>query len=130
VGLRRPVVVVEVLGLGVDIVVSATDIDGPSKPAPLPYRQAAANLGTDPEHCLAIEDSLHGIRAAVDAGAHCIVIKGLWKGNNPVLVTYWIKPIVDTVGTSPFLVQLLDYSSGDVQLLIIRLNVVDSPCSR
>lgn len=49
----------------------------------------------------------------------------LWKGTNPVLVTYWIKPIIDTVGTSPFLVQLLGYSSGDVQLLIIRLNVVD-----
>jgi len=59
-----------------DTVVSATDIDGPSKPAPLAYQRAAADLGTDPEHCLAVEDTPHGIRAAVDAGAHCIAIEG------------------------------------------------------
>jgi HAD superfamily hydrolase (TIGR01509 family) len=38
------------------------------KPHPEPYLTAAARLGVDPAHCLAIEDSLTGLTSAVAAG--------------------------------------------------------------
>jgi len=59
-----------------DVVLSADDVDGPSKPAPTPYQQAAAELDVDPERCLVVEDSLHGIESAVAAGAYCIALRG------------------------------------------------------
>lgn len=62
-----------------DVVISATDIDGPSKPSPRPYEQAAEHLGIDAEHALVIEDSPHGIEAATSAGMDCIALRG--EGN-------------------------------------------------
>lgn len=44
------------------------------KPNPALYLHAAAQLGVKPEECIAIEDSAHGINAAVDAGMFCIGI--------------------------------------------------------
>jgi HAD superfamily hydrolase (TIGR01509 family) len=52
--------------------VSVDDVDH-GKPAPDGYRLAARLLGVDPASCLALEDSLVGARAAVAAGAHCIL---------------------------------------------------------
>lgn len=43
-----------------------------SKPAPDIYQQAAAQLGFEPKHCLAIEDSRNGVRSAFSAG--CITV--------------------------------------------------------
>lgn len=54
-----------------DAVVTAEDVDR-GKPHPEVYREAASRLGTAPEQCLVVEDSDHGIRAAVDAGAACL----------------------------------------------------------
>ena len=45
-----------------------------SKPAPDPYRRAAALHGKKPANCLAIEDSRWGIQSAKDAGLWCIAI--------------------------------------------------------
>ena len=45
-----------------------------SKPAPDPYRKAAALHGADPSQCLAIEDSRWGIESAKTAGLWCIGI--------------------------------------------------------
>ena len=59
-----------------DVVLSADDVDGPSKPEPTPYLQAAAELGVDPERCLVVEDSIHGIESARAAGAYCIALRG------------------------------------------------------
>lgn len=42
------------------------------KPDPAMYLHAAEQLGVDPEHCIAIEDSAHGIRAAKAANMFCI----------------------------------------------------------
>lgn len=47
------------------------------KPAPDLYLHAAAALGVDPAHCLALEDSLSGAQAAVSAGMTCFVIPDL-----------------------------------------------------
>ena len=51
-----------------DAVVSADELDGPGKPGPDVYLHAAEKLGLDPEDCLAVEDSSHGIEAAHRAG--------------------------------------------------------------
>jgi HAD superfamily hydrolase (TIGR01509 family) len=44
------------------------------KPAPDPYRRAAALLGLDPAHCLAIEDSVTGAASAEAAGCPELVV--------------------------------------------------------
>jgi HAD superfamily hydrolase (TIGR01509 family) len=44
------------------------------KPAPDPYRQAAALLGLEPMHCLAIEDSVTGAASAEGAGCPVLVV--------------------------------------------------------
>lgn len=59
-----------------DVVVSATDFDGPSKPDPTTYRLAAERLGTQPAACLVVEDSPHGIESAVAAGMTCLALRG------------------------------------------------------
>ena len=59
-----------------DVVVSSTDIDGPSKPNPTPYLTAADQVGVDPERCIVVEDSAHGIAAATAAGAYTIALRG------------------------------------------------------
>jgi HAD superfamily hydrolase (TIGR01509 family) len=64
------------LGDWYDVVVTASDIDGPAKPDPAIYRYAAADLAVSPQRCLAVEDSPHGIRAAKAAGMHCIALRG------------------------------------------------------
>ncbi len=45
-----------------------------AKPAPDPYQRAAALLGLEPEHCLAVEDSITGAAAAEDAGCPVLVV--------------------------------------------------------
>lgn len=47
---------------------------GPGKPEPDVYLEAARRLGTEPQHCAAIEDSGNGIRAALAAGMRVVAI--------------------------------------------------------
>lgn len=44
------------------------------KPAPEIYLRAAQSLNVSPQHCIALEDSANGIRAAVGADMHAIQI--------------------------------------------------------
>ncbi|EDY85124.1 haloacid dehalogenase-like hydrolase, putative [Verrucomicrobiia bacterium DG1235] len=44
------------------------------KPHPEPYLLAAQRLEIDPQHCIAFEDSVNGIRSAHDAGMYTILI--------------------------------------------------------
>lgn len=46
------------------------------KPDPLPYATAAALLGVAAADCLAFEDSLSGLRAAVAAGSETFALRG------------------------------------------------------
>lgn len=55
-----------------DVVVSSSDVDGPSKPDPTTYLVAAEQLDRDPARCLVVEDSPVGIEAATRAGMECI----------------------------------------------------------
>ena len=59
-----------------DVVVSATDFEGPSKPDPTTYLLAAETIETEPEACLVVEDSPHGIESAVAAGMSCLALRG------------------------------------------------------
>jgi HAD superfamily hydrolase (TIGR01509 family) len=47
------------------------------KPHPDPFLKAAAAIGADPEHCLALEDSHNGVRAAAAAGMMTVMVPDL-----------------------------------------------------
>jgi HAD superfamily hydrolase (TIGR01509 family) len=47
------------------------------KPAPDVYLKAAESIGIAPQHCLALEDSPNGARAAVAAGMTCYAVPDL-----------------------------------------------------
>lgn len=65
--------VVDRFDLGpLDLILSAAALDGPGKPAPGIYEQAATTLSVAPAECVVIEDSEHGIRAAAQAGTTVI----------------------------------------------------------
>lgn len=44
------------------------------KPDPAVYLSAARRLGVMPERCLAVEDAIHGVRAAKEAGMVCVAV--------------------------------------------------------
>lgn len=56
------------------VLVTAEDIHH-GKPDPECYRLAVERLGLAPEDCLVFEDALSGVRAAVNAGTHCIGVQ-------------------------------------------------------
>lgn len=57
-------------------VVAGGDVALP-KPAPDPYLLAAERLGVAPQHCLVLEDSAPGVRAALAAGMTAIQVPDL-----------------------------------------------------
>lgn len=54
-----------------DMIVSGDEVKK-SKPDPEIFLKAAGNLKVNPEDCLVIEDSRHGVKAAILAGMKCI----------------------------------------------------------
>lgn len=56
-----------------DVVVSAQE-EVQGKPHPAVYLTAARVLGLEPARCIAFEDSLNGLKAAVAAGMHCVAV--------------------------------------------------------
>jgi HAD superfamily hydrolase (TIGR01509 family) len=67
-------IALETLG-SFDAVVCGDEVDY-AKPDPWPYRRAASLLGVDIARCVAIEDSITGIRSATAAGAVVIGVPG------------------------------------------------------
>jgi HAD superfamily hydrolase (TIGR01509 family) len=61
------------LGACVSLIVTRDDVSRP-KPAPDIFLAAAAGLGVDPDHCLAIEDSGPGVAAAHAAGMITLLV--------------------------------------------------------
>ena len=57
-------------------IVSCADPGIPGKPDPTVYLTACSELGVDPSGALAIEDSTHGVSAAIAAGMRCIAAPG------------------------------------------------------
>lgn len=60
-------------------VVSAEDIDARSKPDPTIYEHTADLLSVHPRDCVAVEDSDHGVEAAVSAGMTAIGYRPAWN---------------------------------------------------
>ncbi|WP_329371258.1 HAD family phosphatase [Streptomyces sp. NBC_00669] len=52
----------------------AGDEIGRTKPHPDPYLAAAARLGTDPAHCVVVEDTLTGVASAEAAGCRVVAV--------------------------------------------------------
>jgi sugar-phosphatase len=63
--------------------ISSSEHSGYSKPHPGVYLNAATALGTDPETCLAIEDSINGLIAAKAACMKCLAVPGHGLQNDP-----------------------------------------------
>ena len=59
-----------------ETIVTRDDVSNP-KPHPEPYLMAAGRLGIAPEHCLALEDSFVGVRAAHAAGMQTVMVPDL-----------------------------------------------------
>lgn len=78
--------------LSFDAVVSAADVEA-GKPAPDIYEHAASEVGVDPEHCVAVEDSTHGAGAAKAAGICCLGYTGVHDSLD--------HSVVDAVATNP-----------------------------
>lgn len=64
-----------------DAVVAAGDY-ARGKPNPDPFLTAAARLGAAPEHCLALEDSHNGVRAAHAAGMMTVMVPDLLEATD------------------------------------------------
>jgi beta-phosphoglucomutase len=67
----------EVLGLDryLSALVSGESVPN-GKPAPDVFLKAAAELRTEPQHCLVIEDAVAGVQAAHAGGMRCIAVAG------------------------------------------------------
>jgi HAD superfamily hydrolase (TIGR01509 family) len=64
-------------------VIAAGDEVGAKKPAPDIYNLAIQRLGLRPEHCVAIEDTLNGLRSAQAANLACIITTSVYGGSGP-----------------------------------------------
>lgn len=76
----RPVLDAVLARLGIEAafrVVHTAVEERAGKPDPAVYLTTAARLGAAPAHCVALEDSVHGVRAAKAAGMRCIAIPDL-----------------------------------------------------
>jgi len=62
------------LDVYLDAMLSTADVSRP-KPDPEIYIKAIARLNLPVTECLVVEDNRSGIRAAIDAGAHVLVVK-------------------------------------------------------
>lgn len=63
-----------IVGFDAFTTIVSGDMVQQSKPHPEAYFAAAAALGVDPAHCVAIEDSLPGVAAAVASGAVVVAV--------------------------------------------------------
>ncbi len=64
-------------------VIAAGDEVAAKKPAPDVYLLALERLGLPAESCVAIEDTLNGLRSAQQAGLACIMTTSVYGGHGP-----------------------------------------------
>ena len=68
------------------------------KPHPDPFLKAAEKLGMEPEDCLALEDSLNGIKSAYSAGMTAVMIPDLIEPTDEIRpMCYKILPSLNDV---------------------------------
>jgi len=67
------------------VAVCSAEGEARGKPDPAVYLHTAARLGHDPRRCMAIEDSIPGVLAAVAAGMGCIAVPAPEHRSDPSL---------------------------------------------
>lgn len=86
------------------------DVDVPPKPDPTSYREACLRLGAEPERSVAVEDSIHGVVAAVAAGLFTVAVPhGLTEDLDlsaadvivPTLLDLTLADVLDQAATRP-----------------------------
>lgn len=65
-------------GLDMFDVIACGDLVGTKKPAPDIYQLALRTLGVTPDEAVAFEDSVNGLRSAVDAGLWTVLTPNYW----------------------------------------------------
>lgn len=73
------------------------DMVARGKPAPDIYLAAAEALSLSPKVCLALEDSLNGVRAAKTAGMRCVAVPNVYSSVQDLAVADWEMPSLATV---------------------------------
>jgi HAD superfamily hydrolase (TIGR01509 family) len=73
--IRRNLALTGLAGYFGERIFSADDV-ARGKPAPDLFLHAAATLGADPAHCAVVEDSVHGVEAALAAGMRTFAYAG------------------------------------------------------
>jgi beta-phosphoglucomutase-like phosphatase (HAD superfamily) len=69
-----------------------------TKPAPDPYLLAAQRIGLPPEQCVVVEDSLHGIQSACQAGIGCIIALGMAETHGNLRQVEGVQYVVENLG--------------------------------
>jgi len=67
-------IVVDTLGIRAFFDALVSGVDLPGKPHPDVFLKAARLMGVTPDHCLVIEDAVHGVHGAHRAGMKCIAV--------------------------------------------------------
>lgn len=78
-----------------DVTVCGDDVQN-TKPSPEIYKKAVKDLNLLPENCLAIEDSLNGIKSGTSAGLKVIMVPDQVKPNDQIKSLVW--KIFDSLG--------------------------------
>jgi HAD superfamily hydrolase (TIGR01509 family) len=66
----------------IDVVAAGDDVPA-KKPAADIYALALRRLGLPPERCMALEDTLNGLRSAAGAGLRCVLTVSAYGGQGP-----------------------------------------------
>jgi HAD superfamily hydrolase (TIGR01509 family) len=70
--------------LGLFDAMSTADMVERTKPDPAPYALAARLLGVPPQQCIAVEDSVSGLTAAMRAGTHVVQLRATSTAAQPM----------------------------------------------
>ncbi len=79
-------------------VIAAGDEVRAKKPAPDIYVSALERLGLAADSCLAIEDTLNGLRSAQGAGLACLLTKSFYGGDGPFPGALQVVDHLDGIG--------------------------------
>ena len=63
-----------------DLTLSNEDVPTP-KPSPAMYLEVQRRLGLASSECMVVEDAPHGVKAAKESGAHCMVVESVHDVN-------------------------------------------------
>jgi beta-phosphoglucomutase-like phosphatase (HAD superfamily) len=72
------------------------------KPHPDIYLHTAERLGVDPSECVAIEDSINGVRSAMGAGMYCIAVPDKRLSREPFESAHLILESLDELRPEAF----------------------------